>query len=201
MGTDIHLGVEFLVLDTSHPAPGTLLPSPASYWERVFPPEWYVKERMERTATEPVTPPVSVPLVDRAAWLEDRNQREARRLRGRWFETRSYALFEELVPGVRYSTHGPVGRGLPADLSFGLRACTLLSDAGDEGDLWLGDHSQSWALLSELVTDNRPIELTMTSATSWEEIHSEFARMLRILTKLAPDKDTSRVRLVFGFDS
>lgn len=126
MGCDIHLGVEKRVGD---------------HWERVLPhrdmgSDW----DKEYAKTD--------------AWWNARTKYT-------WFGDRNYDLFGMLA-NVR-NGHGFAGiqtgdgweylsdpRGLPIDLSEGLRKRIDPDYSEDDSDIWLGDHSFSWLTLAEL---------------------------------------------------
>lgn len=126
MGCDIHLAVEVQNGDGK--------------WERALPPPeacdpWLAKQAAEQP--------------------DDRYYTE--RARVTWFHDRNYNLFA-ILAGVRNgydleSISEP--RGLPDDLSLELRKLNyddpLYVESEDSNDISLGDHSQSWLTLAELL--------------------------------------------------
>lgn len=127
MGCDIHLAVE--------------IRNDRGRWKRVLPPE---------EAREPW-------LVE-AAKAEGFSGEWARnRVLVEWYTERCYALFAMLAdvrngPGA-FTSGGRFApmcqpKGLPSDLSAEVRA--IADGTGAEGDIDLGDHSQSWLTLAEL---------------------------------------------------
>lgn len=102
-------------------------------WDRVLPPTeardpWYVKQAAER------------PDSWYSKWAEVT-----------WYADRNYEAFA-ILAGVR-NRFGiePIAepRGLPADMSDAVRA--LDSEEGCENDICLGDHSQSWLTVEEIL--------------------------------------------------
>ena len=121
MGCDIHMAVERRIGDR---------------WERVLPPE---------SARDPW-------LVSQAAKAGDDGWMAKwypKRAEVTWYGGRNYTLFGVLA-GVRDSNVVPIAepRGLPDDMSPDVVA--LIEDY-DSDDIDLGDHSQTWLLLSEIL--------------------------------------------------
>lgn len=98
-------------------------------------------------------------------------------------EDRSYATFGVLA-GVRDTFVRPIAapRGLPADLE-GVERDSYGSVY--VADKWLGDHSHSWLLVSEIALAELP----------------EYTTIPHWLPRLLALGDPLRVRIVFGFDN
>jgi hypothetical protein len=139
MGCDIHLVVE---------------KRNGNQWERVLPPDevrdpWLVEQSAQETGE--------------SRWYRDR-------VKVTWFDDRNYNLFA-ILAGVRNNfDFEPISepRGLPNDLSAEVRklveygdeeedaldAEVIAEEAEDDNDVSLGDHSQSWLTLRELLDCN-----------------------------------------------
>lgn len=138
MGCDIHLAVER---------------RNGNAWERVLPPpEVYDPWLLEQARARP----------DDAYYNE--------RVKVVWFDDRNYNLFAILADVRNYFGFAPISkpRGLPSDMSPALHALAgedveidaldaeIINDAEDEetNDVSLGDHSQTWLTLRDLLNYN-----------------------------------------------
>jgi hypothetical protein len=86
-----------------------------------------------------------------------------------WFDERNYELFA-ILAGVRNRFDiEPISlpRGLPDDLSDEARA--LDNYDGDDGDVYLGDHSQSWLTVKEILDYDSEQAVTISGYVSPEE--------------------------------
>lgn len=128
MGCDIHLAVEVRNGDGK--------------WHRALPPEeiydsWLAKQAAKETGD--------------SHYYRDRVKVE-------WFNDRNYNLFA-ILAGVRNGyDFVPISepRGLPSDLSPEVKKLDYMSreeseSGGGDNDISLGDHSQSWLTLAELL--------------------------------------------------
>lgn len=86
-----------------------------------------------------------------------------------WYADRNYELFGQLADVRNRFNVTPISspRGLPSDLSAEARA--LADDNADDGDVYLGEHSQSWLLVSELASYDRGKRVTLAGLVEPDE--------------------------------
>lgn len=122
------------------------------------------------------------------------------------FDTRHYGMFGFLADVRNYSNVPCIRerRGLPEDIKY-----SLFEDSSgyvwyDVDKYYLGDHSFSWLLLSELI--NFDYNETFCDATenfaevSFKEfLPNRYFRDIEIMKKLDPNPDN--IRVVLGFDN